>query len=114
MITDHGDFVSLRVPSPWGLPQFQFGDQVNYQGTPGTITGLHWVSQTSPVFLRLEAEPGWWVEITYTDDSRYARTMISEYLHESVIQQSNPGRTGVELSSGGGSTPNRPCGVAGS
>lgn len=114
MITDHGNFASLRIPSLWGLPQFQFGEQVNYQGNQGVITGLHWVACSSPVAQRLDVEPGWWVEITYTEDSRYARTMVSEYLHESVVQQSNPGRTGVELSSDEGITPNQPCGVAGS
>lgn len=114
MITDHGNFASLRVPSHWDLPQFQFGEQVNYQGNPGVVTGLHWVARTSPVFLRLEAEPGWWVEVTYTEDSRYARTMVSEYLHESVVHKSNSSRTEVLPSSGEGITPNQPCAARGS
>lgn len=114
MITDRANFALLRIPSLWDVPRFEFGQPVAFEGNPGIVTGLHWVSQTSPVFLRLEAEPGWWVEVTYTEDSRYARTMISEYLHESVVQPSNSGDTSVELSSDQRHTANSLCCVEGS
>lgn len=114
MITDRANFALLRVPLPWGLPLFGFGEPVHFNGNQGVITGLHWVARTSPVAQRLDVEPGWWVEITYLGDSRYARTMVSEFLHESVVQQSNPGRTEVLPSSEQGMTPNQLCSTGGS
>ena len=97
MITDHVRFSAILFPSEWGKPLFHLGQAVRYGQEPAMVTGLHWVATDSRIHQQEDVDEGWWYEVTYTTNSRYARVMSPEYLHESLIQpvepESNPNRT---------------------
>lgn len=97
MMLDHGRFSAIPYPAEWDTPEFRLGQPVRYNTESAIVTGLHWVAADSRLHQQEDVDQGWWYEVTYTTDSRYARIMSPEYLHESLIQaiepESNPNRT---------------------
>lgn len=60
MMSDHGNFASLQLPTEWGTPKFQLGQTVTCDDGTGFIVGALYQDEQSMDDMDDPECVGWW------------------------------------------------------